>query len=70
MTDWKVHALAEPSTDPMGNVLSTRCQRQHPIGCPQDVVRRDELCDRCMAGGVQGLEILPARTAAEQARPW
>ncbi|MPZ64186.1 MAG: hypothetical protein GEU83_01205 [Pseudonocardiaceae bacterium] len=68
--DWWVHALAEPAELPMGTVLSTRCARQHPIGCPVSVARRGDVCPRCMAGGVGALELLPDRTPMEQANPW
>ncbi len=70
VTDWQVHALAEPGALPMGEVLATRCQRWHPIGCPVNVARRSEICARCMAGGIARLEVLPDRTAAEQGHPW
>ncbi|MPZ65140.1 MAG: hypothetical protein GEU83_06365 [Pseudonocardiaceae bacterium] len=68
--DWRVHALAEPAELPMGTVLSTRCRRHHPIGCPVSVARRGDVCPRCLAGGVERLELLPDRIATEQARPW
>ncbi len=63
--DWRVHALAEPCTElPGPDAVATRCQRWHLVGCAVSVARRDALCDRCMAGGVALLELLPARTAA------
>lgn len=68
--DWRVHALADPAELPMGEALATRCQHRHLIASPLSVARRGEVCPRCMAGGVELLELLPDRTAAEKGHPW
>lgn len=59
--DWQVHALAQPGDDGWG-MLATRCGVWQAIGCPVTVARRGEVCARCVAGGMQRLELLPDRS--------
>ncbi len=62
--DWRVHALTVPSDEvavAAAAPMATRCGAWHLIACPVDVARRDEVCPRCAAGGVQRLELLPSR---------
>lgn len=58
--DWQVHALTVPRADAALEV-ATRCGTWHPVGCPVSVARRGEVCARCVAGGMQRLEVLPDR---------
>lgn len=59
--DWRVHALAQPSDTAWG-IQTTRCGARQAIGCPVSVARRGEVCARCVAGGMQRLELLPDRS--------
>lgn len=62
--DWRVHALAEPSTEVPGvgaEPVATRCGAVHLAACPVSVARHGEVCPRCAAGGVAALEVLPDR---------
>jgi hypothetical protein len=56
---WQVHALAEPRSDAWG-MDASRCGAWHLFGCPVTVARRDAVCPRCAAGGVELLELLPS----------
>ncbi len=62
--DWRVHALTVPSDEvavAAAAPMATRCGAWHLVACPVGVARRDEVCPRCAAGGVQRLELLPSR---------
>lgn len=59
--DWRVHALAQPSDTAWG-IQTTRCGARQAIGCPVTVARRGEVRARCVAGGMQRLELLPDRS--------